>query len=140
MLDAEQPQDCQVLVRLRSRPLGCVDHEQEKVDAGRAGHHVADEALVSRHVHERQVQAPRKLERRVAEVDRDPALVLFGQPVGVLSGQGAHKPRLAVVDVAGGPDYERHRASINRSPNRTTPPYRPMQLKRPATVNAQNAV
>ena len=63
-----------MLVRLRPRALGGVDHEQEEVDPGRAGHHRAHEALVPRHVDEREPAAVGQLERRVAEVDRDPAL------------------------------------------------------------------
>ena len=39
-----------MLVRLRPRALGGVDHEQEQVDPGRAGDHVADEPLVPGHV------------------------------------------------------------------------------------------
>ena len=49
-LDAEQPQDREVLVRLRPCALARVDHEQEEVDAGRAGDHRAHEALVPGHV------------------------------------------------------------------------------------------
>ena len=107
-LDAEQPQDREVLERLRPRALGRVDHEQEEVDPGRAGDHRADEALVPRHVDQRQAPPVRQLERRVAEVDRDPAPLLLRQPVGVLPRQGAHEPRLAVVDVPGGADRQRH--------------------------------
>ena len=49
-LDAEQPQDREVLVRLRPRALPRVDHEQEEVDPGRAGDHRPDESLVARDV------------------------------------------------------------------------------------------
>ena len=138
-VDAEQPQDREVLVRLRPRALGGVDHEQEEVDARRAGDHVAHEALVPRDVDQRQPPPVRKLERRVAEVDRDAALLLLRQPVGVLAGERAHEPRLAVVDVPGGADRQRHasharardlvrprrRASVRQSssslPSRTMP-------------------
>ena len=108
VLDPEQPHDREVLVRLRPRPLARVDHEQEEVDAGRARDHVADEALVARHVDQREPAPVGEVERRVAEVDRDPPLLLLGQPVGVLSGQRPHEPRLAVVDVPGGAYRERH--------------------------------
>ena len=54
-----------------------------------------------------------QLERRVAELDRDAAPLLLRQPVGVLAGQRADEPRLAVVDVPGGADGQRHRASIS---------------------------
>ena len=44
-----------------------------------------------------------------------PALLLLGQPVGVLARQRADEPGLAVVDMAGRSDGQRHRASINPS-------------------------
>ena len=104
-----------MLVRLRTRALGGVDHEQEQVDPGRARDHRPHEALVTGHVDQRQPPSVREVERRVAEVDRDPALALLGQTVGVLAGQGPDEPGLAVVDVAGGADRQRHLASIRRS-------------------------
>ena len=107
-LDAEQPQDREVLERLRSRALGRVDHEQEEVDPGRAGDHRAHEPLVAGHVDQREPASVRQLERRVAEVDRDPAPLLLRQPVGVLARQRPHEPRLAVVDVPGSADRQRH--------------------------------
>ena len=97
-----------MLERLRSRALGCIDHEQEEVDPGRAGDHRADEPLMARHVDQREAPSVRQLERRVAEVDRDPAPLLLRQPVRVLSRQRPHEPRLAVVDVPGGADRQRH--------------------------------
>ena len=48
VLEPEQADDREVLVRLRPRALAGVDHEQEEVDPGRARDHVADEALVAR--------------------------------------------------------------------------------------------
>ena len=114
VLDPEQAEDRQVLVRLRPRALGGVDHEQEEVDAGRAGDHRADEPLVPGDVDHRQLRAVRQLERRVAEVDRDAARVLLRQPVGVLAGQRLDERRLAVVDVAGGADRQRHRRRRRR--------------------------
>ena len=108
LLDAEQPQDREVLVRLRPGALGRVDHEEEEVDAGRAGDHRAHEALVTGHVDEGERPPARQLERGVAEVDRDPARLLLGEPVGVLAGQRADERRLAVVDVPGGADGQRH--------------------------------
>ena len=97
-----------MLVRLGPRALARVDHEQEEVDPRRARDHRAHEALVAGHVHEREATAVRQLERRVAEVDRDAALLLLGQPVRVLARQRPDEPRLAVVDVPGGADRQRH--------------------------------
>ena len=59
------------------------------------------------------------VERSEAELDRDAAAALLGQPVGLAAGQRAHQGRLAVIDVAGGADRERHRAhSGERLPHR----------------------
>ena len=124
-LDPEQPQDREMLVRLRPRALVRVDHEQEEVDAGRAGDHRAHEALVPGHVDDGELRPVRQLERRVAEVDRDAALALLRQPVGVLAGQRLDERRLAVVDVPGGADRQRHRvtaaATSSTSPSRERP-------------------
>ena len=51
------------------------------------------------HVDEREPPSVRQIERRVAELDRDAARLLLGQPVRVLAGQRAHERRLPVVDV-----------------------------------------
>ena len=107
-LDAEQAQDREVLERLRPRALGRVDDEQEEVDAGRAGDHRADEPLVPGDVDDGELRAVGQFERRVAEVDRDAALALLRQPVGVLARQRLDERRLAVVDVTGGADRQRH--------------------------------
>ena len=107
-LDAEKPQHGKVLVGLRTGALAGVDREQEEVDTGCSGDHRAHEALVPWNVDEREPAAVRKLERRVAEVDRDAAPALLWQAVGVLAGERAHQPGLAVVDVAGGADGQAH--------------------------------
>ena len=114
-VDAEQAEDREMLVRLRPRTLAGVDHEQEEVDAGRTGDHRANEPLVPRHVDERESPPVRELERGVAEVDRDPARLLFGKAVGVLAGERPDEPRLAVVDVTRSADGQRHAACTSPS-------------------------
>ena len=52
------------------------------------------------------LRAAGKLELRVAERDRDPALLLLGQPVGVRAGERLDEAGLAVVDVAGRSERE----------------------------------
>ena len=99
-------------MRLRARALVRIDHEQEEVDARCAGDHRAHEPLVAGHVDDGELRSVRQLERRVAEVDRDAALLLLRQPVGVLAGQRLDERRLAVVDVAGGTDGERHARTL----------------------------
>ena len=51
-LDAEQPEDGEVLVRLRPRALAGVDDQEEEIDAGRTRDHRSHEALVARNVDE----------------------------------------------------------------------------------------
>ncbi len=69
-------------------PLARVDGEQEEVDAGRAGHHRPDEALMARDVDHGEERAVGKLELGVSEHDRDPALLLLraGGPCRLRSG------------------------------------------------------
>ena len=107
-LDPEEPQDRKVLVRLGPRALTRVDDEQEEVDPGRPGDHRPDEPLVSGHVDDGQPPPIGQLERRVAEVDGDPPPLLLRKPVRVLAGERADEPGLAVVDVPGGADGQRH--------------------------------
>ncbi len=97
-----------MLVGLRAGALGRVDDEEEEVDARRPGDHRAHEPLVPGDVDERQRAPVRKLERRVPEVDRDPAGPLLGKPVGVLAGERADERRLAVIDVTRRADRQRH--------------------------------
>ena len=106
VIDAEQAQDREVLMGLRARPLAGVDDEQEEVDPRRPGDHVANEPLVTRDVDERDPPAAGQVERRVPEVDGDPALLLLGQAVGVLSRQSPDEPGLAMVDVARRPEAQ----------------------------------
>ncbi len=121
-LDAEQAQDREVLVRLRSRALPRVDDEEEEVDPGGAGDHRAHEALVPGNVDDRQAAPVGKLQRRVAEVDGDPAPLLLRQAVRVLAGERPHEPRLPVVDVPGRTDRERHQRRLTMSRARVVLP------------------
>ena len=103
---AEQPADLEVLARLRHHRLVGRDHQYHGVDAVCAGQHVAHEALVPGHVDEGGHDPGSELRVREAEVDRDPALLLLFEPVGVGARECPHERALAVVDVAGGPDDE----------------------------------
>ncbi|MNC84609.1 hypothetical protein D3C83_01670 [compost metagenome] len=103
--DAEELEYVQVLDRLRHHAVVGRDHQQGEVDAAHAGQHVADEALVSRHVHEADHRAAFERPVGEAEIDGDAARLLLRQAVGVDAGQRLHQSRLAVVDVACGGDY-----------------------------------
>ena len=105
---ARQPEhadDLEVLAGLRHHGLVGRDDEEHRVDPARAREHVADEPFVARNVDERHPYAI-PLGVREAEIDRDPAPLLLGQPVGVDPGQRLHERRLAVVDVSGRADEE----------------------------------
>ena len=102
----KQAADVKVLARLRHHRLVRRHHQQHGVDAVGTGQHVADEALVAGHVHERGHDVPCELDVGEAEVDRDPAGLLFREPIGVGAGERAHQRALAVVDVARRPDDE----------------------------------
>src|SRR4029077_8024053 len=91
-----------------ARAFASIDHEQVEVDAARTGDHRAHESLVTRHVDDGYLAAVGKLERRVAELDRDAARLFLRQPVGVRSGQRFDETRLAVVDVPRGAECQRH--------------------------------
>ena len=124
--DAEQLHDRGVLARLRHDAVVGGHDEQEEVDPGGAGDHRPDEALVAGDVDHRQRAPRRQLERRIAELDRDPARLLLGQPVGVDAGERRHQGGLAVVDVARRAERQRvirrHSSSVSvRQSSRTRP-------------------
>ncbi len=102
--NAEQIDDREVLDRLRHHAVVGGDGEQDEIDAGRAGEHVMNEALVPRHVDEADDRAICRRQIGKAEIDRDAARFFFLQAVGVDPGQRAHERGLAVVDMAGGAD------------------------------------
>jgi len=103
-LQSEQRHDRQVLARLRHDAVVGRDHQDDDVDARRAGDHVLDELLVPRHVDDADRASVRQLEARETDVDRHPPLLLLAQAVGVDSRQRLDERRLAVVDVAGRAD------------------------------------
>src|SRR5262245_16706812 len=80
------------------------DDEHGEVDAPDARQHVLDEALVTRDVDDLDRESVRLFEKRKAEIDRDAASLLFGQTVGVDTGQGFDERGFAVVDVSRGAD------------------------------------
>ena len=106
--DPEQMEHGEVLMGLRASSLSRVDHEEEEIDSGRPGNHRAHEPLVAGNIDQRQSRAVVEQERRVPEIDRDPAPPLLGQPIRVLPRERLDQLRLAVVDVPGGSDRQRH--------------------------------
>ncbi len=106
--DPERVEQREVLDRLRARPVVGRDDEHRGVDLARSDEHVPDQPVVAGDVDEVELDAVVEREMGVADVDGHPPSPLLGQPVRVDPGQGAEQGRLAVVDVAGGPDDDRH--------------------------------
>ena len=103
-LDAKKIDDRQMLGRLRHDAIIGGDDEQHEIDAGRAGQHIVNKAIMSRHIDKTDhlALAGRKIGK--AEVDGDSTLFFFQQPVGIDTGQRAHERGLAMVDMACRPD------------------------------------
>ena len=99
---AEQLEDREVLARLRHHAFVGGDDDKREIDARRAGDHRAHECFVTRNVDDADRADAVERERREAELDRDAAPLLFGQPIGVDAGERANERRLAVIDVPGG--------------------------------------
>ena len=99
-----------MLLGLRHDAVVGGDREEDEVDAVRAGEHVADEALVPGHVDDAGARAAGEVQVGEAQVDRDAALLLLLQAVGVLTGERADERGLAVIDVTRGADDDRHAA------------------------------
>ena len=96
---AQQVQDGQVFPRLRHRAIVGRDHEKNMVYAGRAGQHVAHQALMAGHVHEAEHAAICQGLVRKAQVDGDASGLFFLEAVGIDAGQCLDQRCLSVVDV-----------------------------------------
>jgi hypothetical protein len=125
MTHAEQIEDRQMLAGLRHRPVVGGDHQKRVIDPGHPGQHVADEALMARHIDEAKHRAIGQRVVGEAQVDRHAALLFLRQAVGVDAGERLHQQRLAVVDMAGGGDDHGDGALRRRFP----PPPRPSPIK-----------
>ena len=113
--DAEEVKDVEMLDRLRHDPVIGGDGEEHEIDAVGARQHVADESLVPGNVDDARARAVWEIEVREPKVDGDASLLLFLEPVRVLSGERFDEARLAVVDVAGGADDEWHQIYAGRA-------------------------
>src|SRR5207245_10372149 len=125
-------QDVQVLLRLGHHPVVGSHGEEHEVHAMCAGEHVADEPLVPGHVDDARAHAFRPVEVGEAEIDRDAALLLLLQTVGVLPGERADERRLAVVDVPRRPDDEGHLQPSSTASSWASKTARRSRRKRPS--------
>src|SRR6185295_18882840 len=96
-IDAEQPEDREMLARLRHDALIGSDDEKDGVDAADPREHVADEVLMARHVDEADVPAAWKCRPREPEIDGHAALALLAKAIGIHSGERGEQGRLPVL-------------------------------------------
>jgi hypothetical protein len=88
------------LLGLRLPALVRGDDEQHQPNGTDAGEHVADEPLVTRDVDEADLATARQGGPGVAEVDRETATLLLGEPVRIDPGERDDERGLAMVHVA----------------------------------------
>jgi hypothetical protein len=103
--DAEQVDNFKMFAGLGHDGVVGGDDEEDEIDAGGAGDHVADKALVARDVDDAEA-ATADFGEGEAEVDGHAARLFLGQAVGVDAGEGVDEGGLAVVDMAGGAEDE----------------------------------
>ena len=97
LLDAENPQDVEVLAGLGHDPVVGGDNEQEGVDPRRPRDHVLDEALVAWHVDQARPPSTREIQLRVPRHDGDTPAVFLFQTVGIRARHVPDERGLAVV-------------------------------------------
>src|SRR5216683_2371373 len=103
-LDAKQMKDVEMLLALRHHAVVGCDREQHEVHPMRTGKHVADEPLMARDVDHARARPVPEREIREPEVDRNAALLLFLETVGILISERLDQRGLAMVDMTGGAD------------------------------------
>ena len=103
-----------MLTRLRLDPVVRRHDEENGVQSRDSGHHVADEALVSRNVDERHDAVGRELEIGETEIDRDAAALLFLETIGVNARQRLDERAFSMVDVARRADDEVAHVNVPR--------------------------
>jgi len=84
----------------------------------RTGKHVADEPLMARDIDHARARPVPEGEIREPEVDRDAALLLLLEAVGVLPGERLDQRGLAMVDMTGGADNRMGNLRSHRSTSR----------------------
>jgi hypothetical protein len=106
----EQTADVEVFDRLRLDAFIGGDDEQDEIDATDTGEHVAHETLVPGDIDEAKAQIfivrSLQVQVREADVDGDPATLLFFETIGVDAGERFDEGGFAVIDVAGGADND----------------------------------
>ena len=84
------------------------DDEENEIDARSAGHHGTHETLVAGHIYDAHAFAAGQIGIGEAQFYGDAAALLFAEAVAVDAGERSHQRSLAVVDVTGGTQDDRH--------------------------------
>jgi hypothetical protein len=106
VLDLQEIENRQMLKGLGHGPFVGGDDQEGRVDAADSSQHVLDEALMARNVDDADRGAAGQGEPGEAEIDRHLARLFLGETIRVDAGQGLDEGRLAVIDVARGPNHE----------------------------------
>lgn len=98
----EQFENAQMLFTLRLPSFGGRNHEQARIDTAHTGEHVAQKTNVSGNVDEADALAGWQHRMGEAEVDGEPASLLFGKAIWVGARKRQNQRALAVVNVTRG--------------------------------------
>ena len=88
-----------MLAALRHGAVVGGDGEQGVLPGGDPGHHIVDEAVVSRNIHKAQHRAAAAGGIGKAQIDGQSPAALFAERIGFHPGHRPHQARLAVVDM-----------------------------------------
>jgi hypothetical protein len=106
MLEPHERENMEVLVRLGHDAVISRYDEDDDVYAMSPGGHVPDEINVPGDVDDTHNTIICKPARRETEINRETALLLFGQSVGFAAGEKFHERSFAVVNVPGGTEHD----------------------------------
>ena len=94
-----------MLLSLRLNSFFGRDHQQDSIDASGASKHIVDEMMMAGNINKADLHRPvvgcDGVERGETQVDRNAALLLFGQSVSIDASESAYQGGLAVIDMAG---------------------------------------
>ena len=101
---AEQMDDVEMFLTLRHHTVVSGYSEQNEIDPVGASQHIADEAFMAGDIDDTSAATVRKIDPGKAQFNRDAAILLLLEAVGILSGERLDERGLAMVDMAGGAD------------------------------------
>ena len=127
-----------MLARLGHHRLVRRHHQHGEIYPADPRQHIVDEALMPRHVNYAHLVAARQFKPGEAQVNRQPALLLLGKPVGVNSGERLDEGGFSVVNMARGSDYKQVSHPVSGCPHIT--PQTPFPLATPPVIPAKAGI